>query len=143
MVIAYRAEPSVGCTFDVWDGVVTADEVREHLVRLASDRDWPAGRGHLSDLTTLAKAPTPEPDVLDALYDGTSLGEDLRVAVLVLPGFAPGTDLRYGTVTESLAPQSFRELGFACAYLGIDQAKAREILDELRQQVGGDTLPNT
>ena len=135
MVIAYRAEPSVGCTFDVWDGVVTADEVREHLVRLASDRDWPAGHGHLSDLTTLAKAPTPDPEVLDALYEGTRLGDDLKVAVLVPAGFPRDTDLRYGTLTESLAPQSFRELGFACAYLDVHEAKARVILDELRQEV--------
>jgi hypothetical protein len=133
--IAYRAEPAVGCTFDVWDGEVTADDVREHLVRLAGDRDWPAGHGHLTDLTTLAKAPVPDPEVLDALYEGTSLGNDLKVAVVVPAGFPPDIDLRYTTVTEELVPQSFSELGLACAYLGVDEARVRVILDELRQEL--------
>jgi hypothetical protein len=133
MGIAHRAEPSVGCTFDVWDGVVSAEDVREHLVRLAGDRDWPAGRGHLTDLTSLATAPVPEPDVLDALYDGTGLGNDLKVAVIVPAAFPPDIDLRYTTLTEELVARSFIDLGLACAYLGVDEAKARGILDELRR----------
>ncbi len=133
MGIAHRAEPSIGCTFDVWDGEVSTDDVREHLVRLAGDRDWPAGRGHLTDLTTLETAPVPDPEVLDALYEGTGLGNDLKVAVVVPPGFPPELDLRYTTLTEELVAQSFTELGQACAYLGIDEARARVILDELRE----------
>jgi hypothetical protein len=133
MGIAHRAEPSVGCTFDVWDGEVGTEDVREHLVRLASDRDWPAGHGHLTDLTTLAQAPGPEPEVLDALYEGTGLGNDLKVAVVVPAAFPPDIDLRYTTLTEELVARSFSDLGPACAYLGVDETRARVILDELRR----------
>ena len=135
MGIVHRAEPLVGCTFGVWDGEVTADEVREHLVRLAGDRDWPAGHGHLTDLTTLARAPVPDPEVLDALYEGTSLGDDLKVAVVVPAGFPSDTDLSYTTATEVLAARSFSDLEPACAFLGVDVARARVVLDELRQEL--------
>lgn len=135
MGIAHRAEPSVGCTFDVWDGEVSTEDVREHLVRLAVDRDWPAGQGHLTDLTTLAKATVPEPEVLDALYEGTGLGHDLKVAVVVPAGFPPDIDLSYTTLTEELVAGSFTDVGLACAYLGVDEARARVILDELRQEL--------
>ncbi len=131
MGIAHRAEPSVGCTFDVWDGDVGAQEVEEYLVRLARDRSWPAGRAHLTDLTTMASAPKPDPVVLDALYEGTSLADQLTVAVVVSAGLSDA-DLRYATVTQELAARTFPELGLACAYLGVDEARARAILDELR-----------
>ena len=78
MGISHRAEPSIGCTFDVWDGEVSDDDLCHHLVRLAEDNAWPAGHAHLTDLSTLVSAPVPDPQVLDALYDGTSLGHDLE-----------------------------------------------------------------
>ncbi len=135
MGIVYRAEPAVGCTFDVWDGKVSAADIREHLVHLSSDRDWPAGRGHLTDMTTLATSPAPDPQVLDALYEGTSLGRDLKVAVVVPAGFPSDIDLSYGTVTEQLVPQRFTDLGLACAHLSIDERRARAVLAELRQEL--------
>jgi hypothetical protein len=136
MAIAHRAEPSVGCTFDVWDGEVSAQDAQEYLVRLAQDRSWPAGRAHLTDLTTLTSASGPDPVVLDALYEGTELADDLKVAVVVSAGVWSDIDLSYATVTERLAARSFPSLGLACAYLGVDEQQARVILDELRQALG-------
>jgi hypothetical protein len=115
MGIVHRAEPSVGCTFDIWDGEVGAEDVQQHLVRLADDRCWPAGHAHLTDLTTLASAPVPDPEVLDALYEGTGLANDLKVAVVVSEGVRSDTDLRYATLTEELAARTFPDLGLACA----------------------------
>ena len=135
MGISHRAEPSIGCTFDVWDGEVSDDDLCHHLVRLAEDSSWPAGHAHLTDLTTLVSAPVPDPQVLDALYDGTSLGRDLRVAVVVPVTLAPDTDLMYATVTEQLSAQTFPDLAHACAYLGVDEARARVALDEVRRSL--------
>jgi hypothetical protein len=135
MGIVHRAEPSVGCTFDVWDGEVGAEDVQQHLVRLADDRCWPAGRAHLTDLTTLASAPVPDPEVLDALYEGTDLADDLKVAVVVSAGVLSDIDLRYATLTDELAARTFPDLGLACAFLGVDEARARVILDELRRSL--------
>jgi hypothetical protein len=135
MGIVHRAEPSVGCTFDIWDGEVGAEDVQQHLVRLADDRCWPAGHAHLTDLTTLASAPVPDPEVLDALYEGTGLANDLKVAVVVSEGVRSDTDLRYATLTEELAARTFPDLGLACAFLGVDEARARVILDELRRSL--------
>jgi hypothetical protein len=134
MPIRYRAEPSIGCTFDVWDGNVSAGDIREHLVRLASDRSWPAGQSHLTDLTTLVEAPAPDPQVLDALYEGTSLSNDLKVAVVVPASFPSDVDLRYGTVTEHLTARKFTDLRLACTYLDVDEAAARAILAALRNE---------
>ncbi|MCU1464511.1 MAG: hypothetical protein JWM72_439 [Actinomycetia bacterium] len=137
MGIAYRAVPSVGCTFDVWDGEVTADQIRWYLIRLADDRNWPAGHAHLTDLTTVATASVPDPVVLDALYEGTGLADDLNVAVLVPAGVPTDVSLKYTTLTEELAARPFTELGPACVYLEIDEAGARVILDELRRRLHG------
>ena len=136
MGIVHRAEPSVGCTFDVWDGEVGAEDVQEHLVRLADDRCWPAGHAHLTDLTTLASAPVPDPEVLDALYEGTHLADDLKVAVIVSAGVLSDIDdLSYATLTDELTAKTFPDLGLACAFLGVDEARARVILDELRRSL--------
>ena len=86
MAIAYRADRELGCTISVWDGVVTGADVRQHLVRLAGDRDWPPrGNLHLSDLTTVTKATVPDPELLELLYEGTNVATDLKVAVVVRP----------------------------------------------------------
>ncbi len=131
MGIAHRAEPSVGCTFDVWDGEVSAEDIRQHLIRLADDPKWPAGHAHLTDLTTLTNSPVPDPDVLDALYEGTGLADDLKVAVVVPADFPTDISLQYSTVTERLVARTFTDIGLACAYLGVDQTRAHEVLDDL------------
>ena len=137
MAIAYRAEPSVGCTFDVWDGEIGDEEVQQYLVRLASDRSWPPGHSHLTDLTTLGSTWVPDAVVLDALYEGTGLAEDLNVAVIVSVRARSDLELEYATVNEKLTAKVFTELAVACAYLGVDEATARVILDELRESLRG------
>jgi hypothetical protein len=78
----------------------------------------------------------PDPEVLDALYEGTGLADDLKVAVLVSAGVVSDTDdLRYATLTEELAARTFLDLGLACAFLSVDEARARVILDELRRSL--------
>jgi hypothetical protein len=77
----------------------------------------------------------PDPEVLDALYEGTDLADDLKVAVVVSAGVLSDIDLRYATLTDELAARTFPDLGLACAFLGVDEARARVILDELRRSL--------
>ena len=135
MGIAYRADRSLGCTVSVWDGTVTAADVRHHLIRLAGDNDWPPGRLHLTDLTTITKATVPDPELVDLLYEGTNAAEKLKVAVVVRsdPRFAP--ELRYANAAEELAAITFVDLAVACAYLGVSQDAIQATISELRQEL--------
>jgi hypothetical protein len=135
MAIAYRADRSHACTVSVWDGDVTADDVRHHLARLAVDEDWPAGPAHLTDLTTIKTADVPDPELLALLYEGTTLAEDLKIAVVVRaePRFEPA--LRYETATAKLAATTFDDLGTACRYLGVSAPAMQATIAELRQQL--------
>ena len=60
MSIRYRADRALGCTIAIWDGDITADDARQHLVRLAGDPDWPPGALHLADLTTIGNIIVPD-----------------------------------------------------------------------------------
>lgn len=135
MGIAYRADRTLGCTVSVWDGIVTGADVREHLVRLAGDNDWPPGHLHLTDLTTITKASVPDPELLDLLYEGTNVAEELRVAVVVRagPDFEP--DLRYATATEAVAATTFADLPLACAFLAVQEDAIQATIIELRQEL--------
>ena len=53
MGIGYRINPDLGLTVEVWDGVITPEECRHHLIELAEDTRWPPGRLEIIDLTTL------------------------------------------------------------------------------------------
>jgi hypothetical protein len=133
--IAYRAVRSLGCTVSVWDGTITAEDVRRHLIRLAGDNNWPPGRLHLTDLTTITKATVPEPELLDLLYEGTNVAQDLKVAVVVRPEPRFTADLRYASAAEELSAITFDDFALACAYLGVRPGAIQETLSALRQEL--------
>lgn len=135
MGIAYRADRLHGCTVSVWDGDVTAEDVRRHLGFLAADKEWPAGRAHLTDLTTMTSADVPDPELLGLLYEGTTLAEDLRIAVVVRGEPSFETMRRYEIATDKLAATTFDDLAPACAYLGVSVSAVQAMLAELRTEL--------
>ena len=143
MGIAYKADRSLDCTISVWDGRITAEDVRQHLGCLASDSEWPAGRLHLTDLRSITTATVPDPELLDLLYEGTNLAETLKVAVVVRAEPPFRSDLRYETATESLGAATFSDLALACAYLGLDEGAAGETIAELRHQLQVDAAKHS
>ena len=116
---------------------MNAADIRQHLVRLAEDADWPPGNLHLTDLTTIALASVPDAELLDLLYEGTTLGADLKLAVVVHLGSELIPDLRYVKATEVLAAVTFTDLESACEHLAIREDVVSATISELRHQLEG------
>ena len=135
MGIAHRSDPAAGCTTSVWDGSLDAHDVRQHLIRLAEDRAWPPGPLHLTDLTTMTGASIPNPELLDLLYEGTNLPEELNVAVVVQPEFLRKPTLQFASATRAMHATVFTDLDLACTHLGISAATARTTISELRDEL--------
>jgi hypothetical protein len=134
-VIAYRVDQSVGCTTSVWDGNIGPGDIQQHLLVLAADREWPPGPLHLTDLTTITRADIPDPELLDLLYEGTNLSEDLKVAVVVRPEFLRSSDPQFTSAAAEMRATTFTDLDPACAYLGIDPAATRATISEIRAEL--------
>ena len=135
MGIVYRTDRTLGCTTSVWDGSIDAHDVQQHLFRLAEDHSWPPGPLHLTDLTTMTRATIPNPELLDLLYEGTNLAEELKVAVVVRSEFLRRPALRFKSATREIGAKTFADLDLACAYLGIGAAWARTTLEDLREEL--------
>jgi hypothetical protein len=122
--------------FAVWDGDVFPEDVHAHLLRLAADPDWPTGRLQLTDLTTLHRVEVPDADLVSLLYEGTTLLDDLRFALVLRPSvitaFAPALAPR---AKEIPMLGTFSHLAAASEYLGIPRAVAQEVCDALRNEV--------
>jgi hypothetical protein len=133
MSICHRADRALGCTIAVWDGDITGEDARKHLVQLASDADWPPGLFHLADLTTIGTVSIPDPELVDLLFEGTTLREDIRIAVVVHSDFVRNNGTRYDASMGTMQAASFGTLAAACAYLGLDCEDVATILDDLRR----------
>src|SRR5690242_3933493 len=120
MGIVFRADPSLRCTVSVWDGDIVEDDVREHIVRLAADPDWPPGPLHLTDMTTIGSATIPDRDLLALLYEGTSLPDELKVAVIVRPEAIEQFGLKFETATQEMRAATFVDFYDACQHLAVN-----------------------
>jgi hypothetical protein len=135
MGIAYRADRPLGCTISVWDGSISPADVQEHLIAIAGDRDWPPGPLHLTDLTTIVEATIPDAQLVDLLYEGTNLAEELKVAVVVRADFPSTRDLRFASAAREMRATTFADFTSACAYLGVDAASVQATVEDLRTEL--------
>jgi hypothetical protein len=138
--IVYRADKALGCTVAIWDGDLTSDEMHEQLVRLANDPEWQPGPSHLIDATTLGKVILPDPELVELLYEGTSLVKKARIAVLVSADFFDGDRPLYETAAREFDAATFTDLDTACAYLGLRTTKVQFLVEELRAVLTESTL---
>jgi len=81
--------------------------MRDQLLCLASDPEWPAGPRHLIDATTIGTVVAPDPELMELLYEGTNLVQQMRIAVVVHPEFFDETRFRYDTASETFNAASF------------------------------------
>jgi hypothetical protein len=132
MSIRYRADRALGCTIAVWDGDITGQDALEHVLRLAEDRDWPPGSLHLADLRTVATVSIPDPELVEVLFEGTTLAADIRIAVILRPDFVSTADARYDTAMGTMNAATFAELDAACEYLGLDPRDVAAVIEGLR-----------
>lgn len=133
MPIRYRADHLLGCTIAVWDGDITGDDALQHVFRIAEDRDWPPGSLHLADLTTVGTVSIPDPELVELLFEGTTLAADIRIAVIVRPDFVSAADARYETSMGTMHATTFTELDAACVYLGLDSRDVAAVIEALRR----------
>ena len=133
MAIEYRLDRALGLTLVVWDGVVTGHEAEEQVRRLRADPDWPPGRLHLLDLTSVGAVPTVgETRLVEMLAEMAEMRQ-IRFAVIAGDAFAEATRFQEAAsavgVTHIIV---FNELSTACAWLGIDFDATRTALHALR-----------
>ena len=133
MSILYRADRALGCTIAIWDGDITGEDARKHLVRLASDPNWPPGSLHLADLTTTSTVAIPDPELVELLFEGSNLAKELSIAVVVRSEFLGDSDARYDTSMGAMNAATFTDLDAACAYLNLDSRDVAAVIEELRK----------
>jgi len=133
MSILYRADSALGCTIAIWDGDITGEDARKHLVRLASDPNWPPGSLHLADLTTTSTVAIPDPELVELLFEGSNLAKELRIAVVVRPDSLGDTNARYDTSMGTMNAATFTDPDAACAYLNLDSRQVAAVIEHLRQ----------
>src|SRR5689334_7738402 len=119
MPIVYLADGTLGCTISIWHGDVTRRDQRRHAIQLSSDPNWPAGPRHLVDGTTITTLTMPEPDLLELMYEGTNVVDELRVAAVLRAGFFDKPGGAYKTPSHEFYIAAFTDLDAASAYLGL------------------------
>jgi hypothetical protein len=136
MPVNHRAVRAIGCTIAVWDGDLTTEDMQQQLIRLASDPDWPPGPLHLVDGTTLGSAMIPDPELLELLYEGTNLVQQMRIAIVVRPDFLDDeTRTRFQTARDAFDAATFTGLDSACSYLGVKPSTVLATIAELRSEL--------
>jgi len=135
MGIAYRIDHGLGCTVVVWDGSVTAEQQTQHVLRLAADSEWPPGRLHLTDLTTVTDVTLPDSSMVDVLIEGTSMREEVKKAIVVRPDFLGGSCIQDSGSSLGGSPTPFSDLDQACAHLNVNASTVRATIRELRDEL--------
>jgi len=137
--IVYRIDQALDCTIVVWDGDITADDHVQHLLRLAADPNWPPGR-HLTDLTTVGEVTLPDPQLVDALVEGSPMRDEIAKVIVVRPGFLGERWIQDSGASETGVPEVCTNVAAACVYLGVDPTVIRSTLDELRSPLDSGRL---
>jgi len=134
MGIAYRHTSRI--SVDVWHGTVDVLEAARHVERLAAEPEWGVQGSILTDLTSIAEESRPSPEDLKQIATMfiEHMGDrvrDAKWAVLANLTFEDATI--FSQYVEPNAPRLivFNDLATACAWLGIDEADVRPIIDEL------------
>jgi hypothetical protein len=119
----------------MWHGILTSEDMRQQLLRLASDPDWPPGPSHLIDGTTLETVVIPDPELIALLYEGHNRVKKTRLALVVSPEFFETERLAYQAASDVFDAATFTDLERACTFLDLTPGLIRPLLDELRDQL--------
>ena len=147
MGIAYRIDKTIGITTIVWDGLVTADDWRAHLLELFADPDWPPGLLSLTDLRSADVSTITSDDQADVLTMYGPRIDDVRgtkSAAVAGDNFEVSSEFESRKEPTGLRLIVFNDLLNACIWLGIDEAAAQATIDELRRalrEVSGQGQP--
>jgi hypothetical protein len=134
--IVYRIDKTLDGVVAVWDGSITPQDHAEQVVRLAADTDWPPGRFHLTDATTVADFTLPDPGLVDVLLEGTGVREHVAKVVIVRPEFLRGSCIEESGASFGGTTKAFSDITSACAHLGVNDRTIRATIDGLREELG-------
>jgi hypothetical protein len=135
MGIGYRINPDLGLTIEVWDGDISFEECRNHLIELAEDTRWPPGPLEIIDLTTLRDLTIPDPELVNILVEGTNLLNEIKLVLVVQPDdLYPKRAARQDAV-RTVPMMSFTDLDRASAFLEVDEAEVRAMVDQVREEL--------
>jgi hypothetical protein len=138
MSIRYSIQKDLGVTFVVWAGVITAQDWLDHIRQLSADADWPPDkRLHLTDLRNASlDASIDEAAIHQAseLFGSIPNWANMKVAIVADETFH--TAVSFGSEVFKHVPSTIvfngHNLSVACTWLGVDTAKADEIIQSLR-----------
>ncbi len=135
MGIGYRIDPDLGLTVVVWDGRVTGEDCRRHLITLAEDTRWPPGPRQITDVSSLRDFVPADPELIDILAEGLDVIGDLKLVLVVTAGgLYPESEARFKATRDS-ATMIFTDLDRASRYLSVDEATVRAMVDEVREEL--------
>ncbi len=138
MGVAYRTDKAHGLQTIVWDGTVTADDWRDHLLETFADPDWPAVTLSLTDLRSADVSNITEADRAEmiALY-GPHLDtlRGTKSAAVAGDNFDVSREFEAESSPTGLRLIIFNDLLNACTWLWIDKTAAQATVTELRQQL--------
>jgi hypothetical protein len=141
MGIGYWLNKELGLTVEVWDGDVTADDCRRHLIELAEDPLWPPGLREIIDVTTLGDLSLPDPELVNMLVEAKNLLDDIKLVLVLTPDdLYPKREARWNAV-RALPVMSFTDLDRASTFLDVDQATVRAIVADVREALRGEARP--
>jgi hypothetical protein len=138
MGIAYRIDTTLGLTTAVWDGVVTADDWRTHLLDLFADPDWPPCSLSLTDLRSADLSTITSADQTEVVAMYGPRIDDVRgtkSAAVAGDNFERSSEFESRKEPAGLRLIVFNDLLNACTWLGIDEAGAQATIDELRREL--------
>ena len=138
MGIGYRIDEALGLTVVVWDGAVTGDEAEDHVRSLRAEPDWPPGRLHLLDATSVTSVPRVRDTKLVEMLGDIAEWRRIRFAVVATDAFEEATSFQQAAAALGVSHVIvFNELTTACGWLGVELASIRVILGELRRELRG------
>jgi hypothetical protein len=142
MGIAYRLDGALALTLTVFDGKITGDEWRSAVHEIFADPSWPPGRLNLTDLRTadasaLTGADRAEILSINARHAHKLVG--MKSAAIGGSTFDAARKFAREDRASGLRLIAFDDLAPACTWLGVDVAKVRSMIDDLRARLRGPT----
>ena len=136
MGIGYRIDKALGLTLVVWDGVISGDEAEDHVRGLFDDPDWPPGRMHLLDATSVTSVPKLANTKLVDLAVNAAETRRIRFALVQQMGFDEATYFEREASARGLSQVIvFNDIATACTWLGLEVGSIRATVADMRREL--------
>jgi hypothetical protein len=138
MGIAYRLDHTLALTLTVFDSKVTGDEWRSAARRIFADPSWPPGRLNLTDLRTVNASALTVADRAEILAINAAHADKLvgmKSAAVGSANFEAVSRFARKDRSSGLRLIAFDDVEPACAWLGVDVARVRSLIEDVRREL--------